>query len=722
MATGLGPDVDRESVSPPPLGEGPGVRDVASRVGLEPANSDPAGGVTPLSPALSQREREADNVEVAINHGSPPRWAWFLLIFGLYLTLRGYHSFDGDQAYRLPLLLHAQDPALFATDPFVRAFDAFNPHRGYLTLLDWSSRPFGLAAALLGLFALTLVATSLGVDRLARAVWPEVGGRVGLIAVVLVLAAKAGNIGTNHLFEATLLDRLVGFALGWLALASAIGDPRRGVWAGGGCLGLATLVHPSVGLQLGLTLAAGWSVWAIRPAWSGVSRPVAIAAIGVLGLALAPGLALMAGQGGRLFEGLPPEEFRLLAVMVQGPQHMLPSTWRMPQWLAWGCYPTLALLAFVGSGSGPWPAARSRLAALMAVNLTSLGLAYLAVEVVGDVRVTVFQPFRMATLARGLALVAVSGRLAMLWGRGDLASRGRAVLIGSGLAGDWSLVVATAVDLTMAALEWASASKAARDGSGLAVLALGLAFLARHDTESGHVALLAGLGALGAASLATRRLCWTPRRLAWAMVGAWAVPASALAVPWIVSDPSAHGWSAGLVGRCRFAEVPADDLERLAVWARENTPASARFVGPPGPKTFRLWSRRPLAFNRAASPYHAEGLADWSGRYRDHVGFDGPTAGFVRAYLADRHALEARYGRLTDAGRAALALRQGATHVLAAARPPGDPDGPLELLRVEGRYAVYRVRTNRPREPEENSGKNSAGSLPLPILGTKTGP
>ncbi len=35
-----------------------------------------------------------------------PRWAAFLLIFGLYLTLRGYHAFDGDQAYRLPLLLH----------------------------------------------------------------------------------------------------------------------------------------------------------------------------------------------------------------------------------------------------------------------------------------------------------------------------------------------------------------------------------------------------------------------------------------------------------------------------------------------------------------------------------------------------------------------------------------------------------------------------------------
>src|SRR3954451_11852052 len=93
---------------------------------------------------------------------TPPRWLAFFLILGLYLTLRGYHSRDSDQAYRLPLLLHRQDPRLFADDPFVRAFDAFNPHRGYLALLDWTSRPLGLSAGLFSLFVLTLAATCLG--------------------------------------------------------------------------------------------------------------------------------------------------------------------------------------------------------------------------------------------------------------------------------------------------------------------------------------------------------------------------------------------------------------------------------------------------------------------------------------------------------------------------------------------------------------------------------
>jgi hypothetical protein len=655
-----------------------------------------------------QQYRRKDQPRLVLPEGDRPtlpRWAAFLLISGLYLTLRGYHAFDGDQAYRLPLLLHLQDPSLYADDPFVRAFDAFNPHRGYLTLLDWASRPLGLASALAGLFGLTLAATVFGVDRLARAVWPEWDGKVGLVAVVLVLAAKAGNIGTNHLFEATLLDRLVGFALGWLALASLVENPKRGAWVGTACLGLASLIHPSVGLQLALTLAATWGVWWICPTVFGVERTRSALAIGALGLALAPSLVWNAGQAGRLFEGLPPEEFRLLAVMVQGPQHMLPSTWRLSQWLAWGCYPVFALLAMGRIGLDrqiePWPPSRIRLASLMGVNLASLGLAYLAVEVVGDLKVTIFQPFRMATLARGLALVVVSGRLVGLWARGDLASRARAVLVGVGLAGDWMLVVATAVDAGMATVEWAGrrgfmpASRSLVNGAGLAILAYGLSFLARHDTESGHLALLAGLGTLGVGSLVANwvRFSWTPRRVAFAMVGAWLVPAAALVVPWAVDDPGSRGWSAELVGRCRLAEVPSDDLERLAIWCREHTPESSRFIGPPGPKTFRLWSRRPLAFNRAASPYHAEGLADWARRYRDHVGFDGSTADFARAYLLDRHKLEAGFGRMTDAELAALAARQGATHVLVpSARPTGNPEGPLERLRVEGRYAVARVR------------------------------
>ena len=82
------------------------------------------------------------------------------------------------------------------------------------------------------------------------------------------------------------------------------------------------------------------------------------------------------------------------------------------------------------------------------------------------------------------------------------------------------------------------------------------------------------------------------------------------------------------------------------------------------------------------------------------MGFHGPPASFVRSYLADRHEFEARYERLSDTERAALARRQGADYIVGSS--PGSSSGTaektageaeLELLHVEGRYAVYRVRS-----------------------------
>ncbi|MBX6315764.1 MAG: hypothetical protein IRY99_23040, partial [Isosphaeraceae bacterium] len=260
---------------------------------------------------------------------------------------------------------------------------------------------------------------------------------------------------------------------------------------------------------------------------------------------------------------------------------------------------------------------------------------------------------------------------------------------------DGALVVATSAELTLSLLQpWDA--RWARVG-GLLVLGAGLLFPMRPDPGSGPIGLLGAL--LGAMALTVfrrgRAWTWSRRRLAAAVALSWLVPGAAL----VANGLAASGGrrlepiTRPLIAHCRFAAVPIDDVERLAAWCREHTPPSARFIGPPGPKTFRLWSLRPVAFNRAASPYHAAGLADWAARFRDHVGFRGSTAAFARAYLADRHRLERRYQEMTDTERAALARRQGATHILAARPADGArPSGPLELLRAEGRYAVYRLK------------------------------
>ena len=371
-----------------------------------------------------------------------------------------------------------------------------------------------------------------------------------------------------------------------------------------------------------------------------------------------------------------------------------------------------------GIASNSWPLARRRLAVSLAVILAGLGVAWIAIEVLHQVQVTVFQPFRMATLARGIALILIAGRVVALWRSGDDWGRVRAIVLATGFLGDWLLVVATLAELSVSVVEVFSSHHGSRPLEAAAfvgAIAWGLNFLGHHDTESGHIPLLAALSVGLAVTLGGR---WKSRReprrplaariirpawcLVTALIAAWIIPVAALmAGVFVMNHPEQrHPLLMRLIDRCRFVPVPQDDIERLALWCREHTPPTARFIGPPGPKTFRLWSRRSLAFNRAASPYHAAGLADWFARFAEHVDFHGTPAEFVHAYLADRHRFEARYQALSDVQRAALAVQQGASYVIAAAPRVDAPDcgstrctSSLELLHVEGRFAVYQVRS-----------------------------
>ena len=649
---------------------------------------------------------------------APPRWLIIVLILGLYLTLRGYHSRDNDQAYRLPLLLHQQHPALFADDPFVRSFDAFNPHRGYLALLDMASRPLGLSAGLFLLFTLTFAATCIGFDRLARAVWPEKRQVVGLAAIGLALTAKAGNIGTVHLFEAILLDRLIGFALGWLALAWMVERPASSAGRAALAIGLAAVVHPSVGLQLALLLGASWIAWALAPRLTGVDRWQAVRALAALGLALLPWGVLYLGQAPRLQAGLPPEEFRLLSAELQNPQHMLPHLWRLPQWLAFGCYPILALLALgrrrMPAGAAPeratWPAARTRLAIVLAVNLAGLGMAWLGVEGLQSLAVTLFQPFRMATVFRGLALIAVAGRVVGLWRDGRFVDRARAVLIAIGLAGDRMLVVATAVDLAVSGLEYARTAlrmktwawhPAWTGGSFAIALGMGLVFLARHDPEQGPWFMVAAVAALAALPrlVRGRTWSWNRRRLAWALALAWAVPLAAFLAA-NLADPRAP-WAEGLIEPLPVRGGP----HRRHRTARTLVPGTYPRHGP----VHRPARSQDLPALVAPQPGVQPGGEPLPCRRTGRLGRPVPRPRRLRRLLrCARPGLSARpprpRGSLSSdersparrpGGPARGRLRRRRPATAGRARPAG-VGSPLELLHVEGRYAVYRVRTPAP--------------------------
>ena len=634
------------------------------------------------------------------------------LLLGLFLTFRGYRSLDGDQAYRLPILLHRQDPSILKNDPFVAYFAAFNPHQGSLFLQDWLSRPLGLSACLLGLFLVTFFVTGFGIDRLTRTAWPDLTGSVGIVAAGLVYFAQAGNVGTNHLFEPLLLDRLMAFGLGWVAIGSMIRQPSAGLLDAAIALGVTSFVHPSLGLQLALLLMSSWLVAAGFSRWTLIPWKTALAGLSLLGIAVTPGYLFNVGSSKTLFEGLSSDDFRMLCSELQSPQHMVPHLWRMPQWLGFACYPLLAMSSLLPTSDQAahtaFPVRRTRLLIVLGVNLLGLAVAWAGVEVLGSLTLTIFQPFRLATFARGLCLVFVSGHLVRLWEQGLPLTRARAALIAVGFLGDWSLVLATAFEIVMVVHDRFGATFSMRvPGAGrliswiaLGVFAWGLLFLARHDTESGHlVSLPVALGTLVFGERIARRFKeWGTWRVGSRLAMVWVVPIAAIAANVTpedaLRDPRFQSVRLSLIRRCRFAKRPVDDLERLGLWAREQTPKTAAFIGPPGQKSFRLWSERAVAFNRAGSPYHANGLKDWAERFRDHVAFEGSNAELVAAYLKDRHGLERRYDALEPDALADLAARQGATYVIGRSSLAQrlHEESPLVLIRTEGRFAIYQVR------------------------------
>ena len=723
------------------------------------------------APPHDGAEREIEPLDGTIKAKTTERlthlWATvrpWLILLGATLTVMGYESRNGDQAYRLPLLLHRHDPTLFADDPFVAAFATFNPHAGYLALLDASQRVVGLSATLFlgwvcafGLTAFALARIARWVASLSPTPTRDAGLALGLTASALAMIDRAGNIGTNHVFASMLLDRMIAHGLGWSAAALWITGSWQAALCGPVLIGAAAWIHPALGLQWGMVLGACWIIEALggsrlrpcrrsQPHQSFFGRGPQTAAVLTL-VMLSPNLAALPSQSRALLEGLDPQTFLILSAWIQSPQHMLPGQWRFEQWAAFGCHGVLAvpgLVTLVGALRRGDPRA-GRLILLGVVLGLFLLASWVAVVVMEDLKATLFQPFRMATAARVWALVLIACHVAGLWNRRTAWGRVRAVLIAAGLTGDWRLVTVTLAesaawltervrgDRSLVAPGWAEAF-------WLGVLGGGLLHLLHHDTRNG-ASILGGtlvvwMGVEALIRRHTQRIDrestkekslprWEPlsairpRPGVWLGL-AWLVPGAAWCLQVVTPASDRADWPIALTARWRFLERPIDDEERLAWWCRTHLPAEARLVTPPGPKSIRLWSQRSVVFNRAGGPYHARGLAEWAERFRLHVGFEGDLQTFAAAYLNNRVALESRYDKLTDRQLADLARKFNATHVWTRTNAQATADSPLILLKTIGRHRVYRVREDweslAPPESPTDGSAEPAGD------GTKSSP
>ena len=151
----------------------------------------------------------------------------------------------------------------------------------------------------------------------------------------------------------------------------------------------------------------------------------------------------------------------------------------------------------------------------------------------------------------------------------------------------------------------------------------------------------------------------------------------------------------GLLARCRFAPVPLDDIERLAVsGAASIRPHRRDLIGPPGPPDTSVCGRVVnLAFNSVrACPYHGAGLADWFARFQDHIRFPGTPEEFVKRLSTEPTGMNSRPGTTSlDAIHQASSPGDRAL-TRTSPRPLKGPrigrretaTAPLELLHAEG--------------------------------------
>ncbi len=258
------------------------------------------------------------------------------------------------------------------------------------------------------------------------------------------------------------------------------------------------------------------------------------------------------------------------------------------------------------------------------------------------------------------------------------------------------------------------------------MLALGLNFLGHHDTEYGHIPLLAAPGAGSLAGILGHRgrrnflsrswsTEWTALRLGGSTRPGVACPAGGArggrhsVEPPVSRHRSGDGPDRPVpvrrgAGRRRRAAGPlvprAHARDGPVHRTARSQDVSALVAAEPGVQS----GRQPLPRGRSGRLVRA---ISGSCRFPRH------RAEFVRSYVGDRHGFEARYQAQSDAERAALALRQGASYVVAAA-----PAATRRIRPAVGRPPPARAAARRGalrRLPRQARGARPAPAVAEPM-------
>jgi hypothetical protein len=229
----------------------------------------------------------------------------------------GYRYGTSDQAFYIPSVVRALDPAAFPRDA------SLIDSQGRLMLADEVIaaivRTTGASPDVLffAAYVTSLLVIWLALTAIGRHLYPSAWLTVALVAA-FTLRHQIPRTSANS-FEPYFHPRMLAFGLGALAIAAVL---RRRMWLAVAFAGLSGLVHATTGLWF--AVIAGVAIVRLEPAF----RPLAIGAVAAVAAVLA-----WAGLAGPLQDSFVTMDAGWLAA-IAGKETLFASNWPVWTWVA----------------------------------------------------------------------------------------------------------------------------------------------------------------------------------------------------------------------------------------------------------------------------------------------------------------------------------------------------------------------------------------------------
>ncbi len=342
-------------------------------------------------------------------------WGFLLLIFSAYLLRFGYGFGFSDQDEFLPLIMRWQDAELFARDWFVmEQASSFGVRTIFARLLYSLSLAAPLKVIVAVLHFSTFAAVSTAVFRIANKLYRN-RLTAGLAIFMVVLVTSRWNPGGNDLFHSMLVPSSMSWALALWSFESVLN--KRYLMAGA-LSGAAMLLHPLVGLQVGVVIAV--SIF-----FTEAPRKRAVTAFLIPFLVVATPLIVVLADW-ESYEPANSSSFSAEFILTQlrAPHHYLPSAFQVSSALKLAIISILGFVIlwterpplvtnrrFWSYQDGP---ARKYLLTTSTILLLLLLCAYAMTSIWPIPAVTRLQPFNLSVLLRITVVIALSGAISAL--------------------------------------------------------------------------------------------------------------------------------------------------------------------------------------------------------------------------------------------------------------------------------------------------------------------